>query len=252
MRKALFLTLLFTLSVMAPLASSATTETQFKGGLTSYEHTFNGQGNGSAGVITFPYGAEVTSAQFNFLGEASTTTWTNMTNNKDFGSAGSGTWSGGPNGFPYGTRTNLETANDEIGLKGNPTNNAISFKNSNDLSSTSSAILNSTGQFVALGDQGYNSISKQFTDLSVSSSAAWNYRGIVVKVDDEVHSTRYTSTSMYTAPTIQRFNSTTGAYLGTASISTSNCISQVSSYWYDAAVDSNGNIWTVSLSLIHI
>ena len=62
MRKALFLILLFTLSVMAPLASSATTETQFKGGATSYEHTFNGQGNGSAGVITFPYGAEVTSA----------------------------------------------------------------------------------------------------------------------------------------------------------------------------------------------
>ena len=64
MQKALFLTLIFTLSVMAPLASSATTETQFKGGTTSYEHTFNGQGNGSAGVITFPYGAEVTSAQF--------------------------------------------------------------------------------------------------------------------------------------------------------------------------------------------
>ncbi len=61
MRKAVFLVLLFFLSVMAPLASSATTETQFKGGSTSYTHTFNGQGNGSAGVITFPFGAEVTS-----------------------------------------------------------------------------------------------------------------------------------------------------------------------------------------------
>ena len=253
MRKALFLTLIFTLSVMAPLASSATTETQFKGGATSYQHTFNGQGNGSAGVITFPYGAEVTSAQFNFLGEASTTTWNNMTNNKDFGGVGTGQWSGGPNGFPYGARTNLETADNEISLRGNPTNNAVTFRGSNDLSSTSSATLNSTGQFVALGDQGYNSISKQFTDLSVSSSAAWNYRGIVVKVsDDEIHSTRYTSTAMYTSPSIQRFNATTGAYLGTATISTTGCTSQVSLYWYDAAVDSNGNVWTVSYSYYYL
>lgn len=253
MRKALFLSLLFTLSVMAPLASSATTETQFKGGATSYQHTFNGQGNGSAGVITFPYGAEVTSAQFNFLGEASTTTWNNMTNNKDFGGVGTGQWSGGPNGFPYGARTNLETANDEIALRGNPTSNAVTFRSSNDLSNTGSSTLNSTGQFVALGDQGYNSISKQFTDLSVSSTAAWNYRGIVVKVsDDEIHSTRYTSTSMYSAPSIQRFNATTGAYLGTASISTSSCTSSVSSYWYDATVDSNGNVWTVSYSYYYL
>ncbi|DAC71462.1 MAG TPA: hypothetical protein D7I16_00370, partial [Candidatus Poseidoniales archaeon] len=78
---------------MAPLASSATTETQFKGGATSYTHTFNGQGTGSAGVITFPFGAEVTSAQFNFLGEASTTTWSNFTNNNDFGGVGTGQWS---------------------------------------------------------------------------------------------------------------------------------------------------------------
>ena len=54
MRKAVFLVLLFFISVMAPLASSATTETQFKGGATSYTKTFSGQGNGSAGVITFP------------------------------------------------------------------------------------------------------------------------------------------------------------------------------------------------------
>ena len=59
MRKAVFLVLLFFISVMAPLASSATTETQFKGGATSYTKTFSGQGNGSAGAITFPFGAEL-------------------------------------------------------------------------------------------------------------------------------------------------------------------------------------------------
>ena len=115
MRKAVFLVLIFFISVMAPLASSATTETQFKGGATSYTHTFNGQGNGSAGVITFPFGAEVTSAQFNFLGEASTTSWSNFTNNNDFGGVGTGQWSSKQTGsFQYGSRTNMETANDEI------------------------------------------------------------------------------------------------------------------------------------------
>ena len=254
MRKAVFLVLIFFISVMAPLASSATTETQFKGGTTSYTHTFNGQGTGSAGVITFPFGAEVTSAQFNFLGEASTTTWSNFTNNNDFGGVGTGQWSSKQTGsFQYGSRTNLETANDEISLRGNPTNNVANFRNSNELSAANSATINATGQFVALGDQGYTSVTKQFNDLSVSSSASWNYRGIVVPVSEhEIHATRYSSTSMYTAPSIQRFNATTGALLGTASISTSGCISQVSSYWYDAAVDPNGNIWTVSYSYYYL
>ena len=254
MRKAVFLVLLFFLSVMAPLASSATTETQFKGGSTSYTHTFNGQGNGSAGVITFPFGAEVTSAQFNFLGEASTTTWSNLTDNKDFGGAGTGTWSNSQTGsFQYGSRTNLETANDEISLRGNPTNNMVTFRNTNDLSTTNSATINTTGQFVALGDQGYNSVTKQFTDLSVSSSASWNYRGIVVPVSEhEIHAARYSGTSMYSAPSIQRINATTGALLGTASLSTSGCTSSVSSYWYDAAVDPSGNIWTVSYQYYYL
>ncbi len=254
MRKAVFLVLIFFISVMAPLASSATTETQFKGGATSYTHTFNGQGNGSAGVITFPFGAEVTSAQFNFLGEASTTTWSNFTNNNDFGGVGTGQWSSKQTGsFQYGSRTNLETANDEISLRGNPTNNVASFRNTNELSAANSATINATGQFVALGDQGYTSVTKQFTDLSVSSSASWNYRGIVVPVSEhEIHATRYSSTSMYSAPSIQRINATTGALLGSASISTSGCTSTVSSYWYDAAVDPNGNIWTVSYSYYYL
>jgi hypothetical protein len=250
MRKAVFLVLLFFISVMAPLASSATTETQFKGGATSYTKTFSGQGNGSAGAITFPFGAEVTSAQFNFLGEASTTTWSNLTDNSDFGGIGTGQWTSKQTGtFQYGTRTNLETANDEIALRGNPTNNAVNFRMSNELSNANSATINATGQFVALGDQGYNSVTKQFSDLSVSSSASWNYRGIVVPVSEhEIHATRYSGTSMYTAPSIQRINATTGALLGTASLSTSGCTSQASSYWYDAAIDPSGNIWTVSYS----
>ncbi|MGA0380879.1 MAG: hypothetical protein ACO3NJ_08845, partial [Candidatus Poseidoniaceae archaeon] len=129
----------------------------------------------------------------------------------------------------------------------------VSFRSTNDLSTTNSATINTTGQFVALSDQGYNSVTKQFTDLSVSSSASWNYRGIVVPVSEhEIHATRYSSTSMYSAPSIQRINATTGALLGTASLSTSGCTSSVSSYWYDAAVDPNGNIWTVSYQYYYL
>ena len=88
MRQAIFLTLLFVLSVMSPLAAAATTETQFKDGSTSYEHTFSQKGVGPAGTITLPIGANVQSATFNLLGEASTTTYTNFTTDSHYGGAG--------------------------------------------------------------------------------------------------------------------------------------------------------------------
>ena len=94
MRKAVFLTLLFLLSLATPLANAATTETQFKDGSTSYTHTFSSAGEGSAGYITLPYGAEVTGARFNLVGEAAQTTYTNFTTDSHFGGAGSGSWSG--------------------------------------------------------------------------------------------------------------------------------------------------------------
>ena len=64
MRQALFLSLLFFISTMSPLALGETTETQFKDGSTSYTHTFSNSGNGTAGVGTLPLGAGITSAHF--------------------------------------------------------------------------------------------------------------------------------------------------------------------------------------------
>ncbi len=71
MQKALFLILLFTVSLFSPMAASATVETQFSDGTSSYSHTFAGTGNGTAGYLTIPYGAEVTDAQFHLKDEAS-------------------------------------------------------------------------------------------------------------------------------------------------------------------------------------
>ena len=73
MRRAIFLSLIFVVSMLSPLAIAATTETQFKDGTTSYSHTFSQTGTGSAGVVSIPYGADVTSAQFNLRGDASQT-----------------------------------------------------------------------------------------------------------------------------------------------------------------------------------
>ena len=57
MRISIFLVTLFLLSLFSPIAASDVTETQFKDGSTSYTQTFTGSGNGTAGVLAFPYGA---------------------------------------------------------------------------------------------------------------------------------------------------------------------------------------------------
>ena len=60
---------------MSPLAAADVTETQFQDGSTSYTHTFTGTGDGFAGNLTFPSGAEVTSASFDIAGKPSSTSW---------------------------------------------------------------------------------------------------------------------------------------------------------------------------------
>ena len=51
MRKSLFLTALFVISVLSPMALADVTETQFQDGSTSYTHTFTGTGDGFAGDV---------------------------------------------------------------------------------------------------------------------------------------------------------------------------------------------------------
>jgi hypothetical protein len=238
MRKALFLILLFTVSLFGPMASSATVETQFTDGNTSYTHTFSGTGNGTAGYLTIPYGAEVTAAQFNLKGEASSTTYSNFTTNAHFGGVGDGIWSGSPpSPFTLGSRTDIEVASQSMSLKGNPSVQAIDFSRTSQVQSKVGAHQNTTGQFASLSDQGYTGLTKKFLPFTVSSSASWQYIGVVVLVDNEYHIMRYSSSSLYNTPTILRINSTTGAYIGTASITTNGC--STSSYYnmVDATVD---------------
>ncbi len=238
MQKALFLTLLFMMSLVAPMASSATVETQFSDGTSSYSQTFAGTGNGTAGHLTIPYGAEVTAAEFNLRGEASSTSYSNFTTNAHFGGAGDSTWSGSPpSPFTSGSRSNVDVASQSMSLKGNPSVQSIDFSRTAHVQSKVNTYQNTTGQFASLSDQGYTGLTKKFSQFSVSTSASWGYIGVVVLVGHEYHIMKYSSSSLYNTPTILRINSTTGAYIGTASLNTNGC--STSSYYnmVDATVD---------------
>ena len=238
MRKAIFLTLIFLSSLMVPFASGATTETQFQSGTSSYTQTFMGSGNGTAGDLSIPFGAEVTAAEFKLRGDASRTSYTNFTTSAHFGGSGDGTWSGTPpSPFTSGSRSNVEVANGEMTLKGNPSLADIDMGRTQQIQSKGSAVQNTTGQFVANGDQGYTGLTKNFPVRSVSTTAGWNYIGVVVQIGDEYHVMRYTSSGMYQAPTILRVNATTGAYLGTASVNTNGCSTSQYYRMVDATVD---------------
>ena len=238
MQKAIFLILLFTVSLFGPMASSATVETQFSDGTSSYSHTFAGTGNGTAGYLTIPFGAEVTAAQFNLKGEASSTSYTNFTTNSHFGGAGDGLWSGSaPSPFTSGSRTNVDVASQTMSLKGNPSLQSIDFGRTSQVQSKVGAHQNTTGQFVSLTDQGYTGLTKKFSQSTVSTSASWGYIGVVVLVGDEYHIMKYSSSSLYNTPTILRINSTTGAYIGTASLNTNGCSTSQYYNMVDATVD---------------
>ena len=246
MRKSLFLTAIFVLSVLSPMALADVTETQFQDGSTSYTHTFSGTGDAFAGDLTFPYGAEVSSASFDIAGEPSTTTWGNLTTDRDFGGAGSGTWSGVPPGFAYGSRSNLDVGNNNVELLGNPTNNINGLDRSSD--GTATGTINNTGGFASNGDQGFVGATSKQTPFSLSSSTS-NYRGFVILHDDEYVSATSTSSSMYVTPVLKRYNSTTGTYIADASINSGSCSYSTPLYsTYDATSDGQGNIWTVSYS----
>ena len=220
MRKSLFLSVLFLLSMLSPMVSADVTETQFEDGSTSYTHTFSGTGDGFAGNLTFPYGAEVTSATFDIAGKPSSTTWGNLTTTADFGGKGSSSWSGIPPGFAYGSRSNLFVDNGEVQLVGNPTTNINGLDRTAD--GTSTGTINNSGGFAANGDQGFIGATSKQTPFSISSSTS-NYRGFIIMHEDEYHSASYSSSSVYNTPVVKRYNSTTGTFLGSSSINSGSC-----------------------------
>ena len=250
MRTALFLVTLFLVSLSSPLAAGDVTETQFNDGSSTYTHTFQGTGDGKAGNLTFPYGAEVTSASFDLTGKASTTSWGNYTNDSDFGGAGSAAWSGTPPGFAYGYKSNMYMENGDVELVGNPSDSMTALSRSTDIASTTGHH-NTTGAFVANGDQGFIGSSESLSAISLTGSSS-SYAGAWVKQYDEYHVMTYTQTNTY-SPVLKRFNASTGAYIGLGSFSSGTCgTSTAQGYTYDATSDGNGTVYTASYSYRYV
>ena len=250
MRKAITLILLFLVSTLSPLASGVTTETQFASGETSYTHTFNGQGNGSAGQIDIPYGAEVSAANFNLRGDPSSAQYSNLTTDRDFGGKGSASWSGQPPGMAYGYKSNVEMDNDEVQLLGQPTLKSVLLDQTAQIAS-STATHNTSGAFLANGDQGFISVSEKPTSDSLSGGT-WSYPGSVVKMGDEYHVLMSTSSSTNYFQAIYRWNASTGAYIGAATLNYGTCSTSYLRYTHDMAKDGENTVWTVSYNYYSI
>jgi len=244
MRAGFCLVLLFLFSSLSPIAAAATTETQFSDGTTSYTQTFQSQGNASAGTIDIPVGAEVTAAEFNIKGDPSSSQWSNLTSNTDFGGKGTSSWSGIPPGMAYGYRTSLEVKNDAVQLQGQPTSEDVYLNSVSDVASNTGHH-NTTGQFIANGNQGFIGSSSTPTSDSVSGGS-WSYPGSVVKVGDQYHVLMSTSTNSYYFQNIYRWNASTGSYVGAATINFGTCNVNYLRYTHDMVMDGENTVWSVS------
>ncbi|MBT4058847.1 MAG: hypothetical protein HOE69_00865 [Euryarchaeota archaeon] len=244
------LVLLMLLSTILPLAIAATTETQFADGTTSFSHTFSGQGNGGTAGVNMPYGAEVTSASFSITGTPSTTTWANATSNTDFG--GPSTTNGPMNVpyFGYDYRQSISVSNDQTHLKEMRTDATWALTNTNQISSAGGANHNTTGGAIGFADS--DLIGATTNSYSSYSGGSWNYAGPTAYQGDDTYVAQWASTNIYQAPTIRRYNSSSGALLGTVSLSYNSCTTTTMAYLSDITSDGNGTVWTTSWNYRYI
>ncbi|MBT3772228.1 MAG: hypothetical protein HOF90_04945 [Euryarchaeota archaeon] len=246
MRIQVFLVLLFVSSIFAPLASGSSTETQFNDGSTSFSQTFTTSGSGTAGDITIPYGAEVTSAEFNLQGAPSSSSWSNLSTNADFGGAGTSSWVGQPPGMQQGYRNALEIENDEVQLRSTPTYLTTTFDNANSVSNLNGATLSTTGEYLSPATQDFKGVTSTPTPHQMKNGT-WSYAGPTVNIGDERLVLMWSSSSVSPAPTFQRFNATTGEYNTSFTIQYSSCISSTLAYIYDIEIDGK-DLWIIGRS----
>ena len=249
-KKAIFISSLMIFVIFVPFSSALVTETQFSNGTSSYLHTFSGQGDGLAGEISIPNGAVVSDASFTLSGTSSSKSYSNLTTDADFGGEGTNSWQ-----FPYppnvnsAYRTSLEAKDDSIQLRETKSISQRTFSKLGDLSSAGSSHQNTSGQFVANGDQGYNALTLRKSDISLDNNSTWNYPGPVISQGDDYYVMHWTSTSFSTTPTVKRFNQSSGNFVGNVGWSYGSCTSSVTQYLYDATSGGPGVLWTVSYNI---
>tara|TARA_B100001750_G_scaffold111235_1_gene87863 strand:- start:340 stop:5337 length:4998 start_codon:yes stop_codon:yes gene_type:complete len=238
------------ISSLIPFASAATTETQFADGSTSFSHTFAGSGSGDTAGVNLPYGAEVTSASFNITGTPSMTSWANATTNSDFG--GPSTTDGQMN-VPYFAsdyKYSLDVDNDEAYLRELQNEATWSLTSTNDISSAGGAIHNTTGG--AISPSTSDLVGATTNSYLSYSGGTWNYAGPVIFQGDTTYVAQWSSSSAYVAPSIYRYNSTTGSQIGSVSIQYNSCTTTSLYYMSDLTSDGDGNVWVSSWSYRYI
>ena len=252
MRKvAIFIIAVLLISSAMPFAS-AVTETQYSDGTSTFTHVFSQTGDAATPGVTLPYGANVEDVEFEVEGSASTVTWMNRTTDADFGGQGQvGSsqqgWYINQNGWYYGYRQNVKVDNDQVELRPTDDTTYWSMSNQNDIASSTGGSLNTSGQYFSSAEAGFNGITN--TSTMSTSGGIWGYMGPVVKQGDELHVVRYLSVSSYGGyqlGSINRYNATTGASLGTATISYNNCSNLNVYYLTDATSDGDGTVWMTS------
>jgi len=244
-------TLLF--SYALPLADAAT-ETQFTDGTSTFTHVFSQAGDSPTPGVTLPYGADVQNVEFEVEGSASTSTWMNRTTNADFGGAGTtGSSQQGQYlnqfGWYYMYKQNVKVENNEVELRPTETTTYWDMDNTNDVSSSSGGSINTTGHHFSSAEAGYNGISDTGR-ISLSGGTWGNYIGATVEQLNEYHVIRYSSITSsyggYNFNSMNRYNASTGAYIGTVTMAYNNCSSTNLYYVSDMTSDGDGTVWMAS------
>ena len=251
-KAALMLVTLMCVSSLLPFANAATIETQFADGSTSFSHTFTGTAHGDTAGINMPYGAEVSSASFNLTGTPSMTTWANATSNSDFGGVGS---IDGQMNVPYFSsdyRYSIGVDNDEAHLKELQNEATWTLTSSSDVSNAGGATHNTTGGAISPGTS--DLVGATTNSYSSYSGGSWNYAGPVVYQggSNSTYVAQWSSSSTYIAPSIYRYNSTTGAQIGSVSLVYNTCTTSVLYYMSDITSDGDGTVWVSSWSYRYV
>ena len=256
-RCALFMLVLLVGISMSPIAAAATNETQFADGTTTFSHSFTAGNGGDAQTpgVTLPYGAAVTDARFVVEGTAQNTQWENRTTNADFGGVGEGSTSFTGSYFSSWYRNGLNVENDEMTLRTQETTNTNNLAGSSSWDTSSSSYHNQTGRFAANGDRGYVSPTIHGTEFSLPSSMGWSTtsgaNGALVLVGDTLFTTQYSSSSIYTTPTINSYN-TSSATSGRVTLSFGTCSSNSLYTLYDLTADGDDVVWAVSYNYRYV
>jgi hypothetical protein len=121
------------------------------------------------------------------------------------------------------------------------------MSNTNQVASSTGGSMNTTGQYFSTAEAGYNGMGD--TSTMSLSGGTWQNMGPVVKQGDEIHVVKYMSLGPYGGYGLSamfRYNATTGALIGTASIQYNNCSSNNVYYITDATSDGDGTVWMTS------